>query len=70
LLSVTTEPEATKPQPQNGGAAAVDPIKAKKFLPLAMMKAKKAAGEDTWRTFSSDEKKRLTQIELVKLASK
>jgi SAM-dependent methyltransferase len=48
----------------------LDPIKAKKMLPMAMMKAKKAAGAEQWNSLSSDEKKRLTQIELEKLAGK
>ena len=43
---------------------AVDLIKEKKLLPMAMMKAKKNAGADKWQELSSDEKKRLTQIEL------
>jgi mRNA (guanine-N7-)-methyltransferase len=48
----------------------LDPIKAKKMLPMAMMKAKKIAGEDKWKSLSSDEKKRWTQIELEKIAAK
>mgnify|MGYP000482622023 CR=1 FL=1 len=48
----------------------LDPIKAKKMLPMAMMKAKKIAGEEKWKSFSSDEKKRWTQIELEKIAAK
>jgi len=51
-------------------AIELDPIKAKKMLPMAMMKAKKAAGEERWKALSSDEKKRLTQLELEKLAAK
>lgn len=47
-----------------GIKAAVDPIQAKKMLPMAMMKAKKNVGADNWNVLSSDEKKRLTQIEL------
>ena len=47
-----------------GSKAAVDPVKAKKMLPMAMMKAKKNVGADNWNMLSSDEKKRLTQIEL------
>jgi len=45
----------------------IDPIEEKKKLPMAMMKAKKAAGEGKWKGLSSEEKKRLTQIELKKL---
>jgi hypothetical protein len=48
----------------------LDPIKAKSMLPMAMMKAKKKAGEEKWKSFSSDEKKRWTQIELEKIAAK
>eukprot|EP00980_Cylindrotheca_fusiformis_P010109 scaffold2243_cov122-Cylindrotheca_fusiformis.AAC.25 len=47
----------------------LDPIKAKKMLPVAMIKAKKATGEAEWRNLSSDEKTRRTQIELEKIAS-
>jgi len=47
----------------------LDPIKAKKMYPMAMMKAKRAAG-DQWNSFSRDEKEELTQIELEKLAAK
>jgi hypothetical protein len=55
-----TEAQTTKV----GSKAAVDPIKAKKMLPMAMMKAKKNVGADNWNALSSEEKKRLTQIEL------
>ena len=51
-------------------AFVLDPVKAKTLLPMAMMKAKRAAGEDQWSSLSSEEKKRLTQLELVKLAAK
>jgi hypothetical protein len=34
-----------------------------------MMKAKRAAGDDVWKSLASDEKTRLTGIELQKLAS-
>ena len=47
----------------------LDPIKAKKMYPIAMMKAKKIAGEN-WNTFSREEKEALTQKELEKLAAK
>lgn len=47
----------------------LDPIKAKAMLPMAMMKAKKAAGEDVWKSLSGDDKKRRTQIELEKISS-
>jgi len=55
--------EAPKPKVE------LDPIKAKKMYPMAMMKAKRAAG-DQWNSFSRDEKEELTQIELEKLAAK
>lgn len=48
----------------------LDPIKAKKLLPMAMIKAKRAAGEDVWNSLSSEEKKRLTQTQLEVLAKK
>jgi SAM-dependent methyltransferase len=48
----------------------LDPIKAKKMLPMAMMKAKRSVGEEVWKNLSSDEKKRLTQLELEKIAAK
>lgn len=47
----------------------LDPVKAKKMFPMAMMKAKRNAG-DQWDTFSAEEKKERTQIELEKLAAK
>lgn len=45
----------------------IDPIEEKRKIPIAMMIAKKTAGEEKWKGLSSDEKKRLTQIELKKL---
>jgi mRNA (guanine-N7-)-methyltransferase len=48
----------------------LDPIKAKAMVPMAMMKAKKAVGDDTWKTLSSEAKNGLMQIELEKLARK
>jgi SAM-dependent methyltransferase len=48
----------------------LDPVKAKKMLPMAMIRAKRAAGEEKWNTLSSDEKKRLTQLELETIAGK
>jgi hypothetical protein len=50
-------------------AVVLDPIKAKKLFPVAMMKAKKSVGPDEWKSLSSDEKNRLTQIELEKIAA-
>ena len=47
----------------------LDPIKAKKMYPMAMLKAKRNAG-DHWNSFSKDEKEERTQIELEKLAAK
>mmetsp|Transcript_26170 Transcript_26170/g.61480 ORF Transcript_26170/g.61480 Transcript_26170/m.61480 type:complete len:890 (+) Transcript_26170:198-2867(+) len=57
------EEEPTKPKVE------LDPIKVKKMYPMAMMKAKRAAG-DQWNTFTREEKEERTQIELVKLAAK
>jgi mRNA (guanine-N7-)-methyltransferase len=50
-------------------AVELDPIKVKKMYPMAMMKAKRAAG-DLWNSFSKEKKEELTQIELTKLAAK
>uniref|UniRef100_A0A7S4AT26 mRNA (guanine-N(7))-methyltransferase n=1 Tax=Pseudo-nitzschia australis TaxID=44445 RepID=A0A7S4AT26_9STRA len=47
----------------------LDPMKAKKMYPMAMLKAKRNAG-DQWNSFSKDEKEERTQIELEKLAAK
>jgi len=41
--------------------------KAQKMLPMAMMKAKKVYGSDAWNELESDEKKRLTTVELLKM---
>ena len=54
----------------NKAPVELDPIKAKKMLPMAMMNAKRSVGGEKWSSLSSDEKKRLTQIELEKLAAK
>lgn len=40
---------------------------AKKKFPMAMMKAKKLAGEDLWNSLSSEEKKERTNVELKKM---
>ena len=48
----------------------LDPVKAQRMLPMAMIQAKKAAGEEVWNSLSSDEKKRLTQLKLQILAKK
>jgi len=47
----------------------IDPKIKAKFLPVALMKAKKTAGADTWASFSSEEKNRLIEIEVRKMAS-
>jgi SAM-dependent methyltransferase len=49
--------------------AEIDPMLKAKLMPMAMMKAKRAAGDDVWKSLASDEKTRLTGIELQKLAS-
>lgn len=46
----------------------IDPKIKMKLLPMAMMKAKKIVGNDEWANLSSDEKTRLTERELRKLA--
>ena len=59
--------EAKKEQePPLVNLTSVDISKKKKFLPLAMMKAKKAVGSK-WETLSQEEKTRLTNIELEKM---
>lgn len=45
----------------------IDPATKAKLFPMALMKAKKAAGNDSWASFSSEEKNRLTELELRKL---
>lgn len=47
----------------------IDPIKKAKVLPMAMMKAKKAIGDEAWKALSSEEKTRLTDHELRRLAA-
>ncbi|KAG7346103.1 mRNA capping enzyme [Nitzschia inconspicua] len=55
-----SSPSAEEPDIQ------LDPEKAKKMYPMAMMKAKKAAGDD-WNSLSREEKERLTQLQLRKM---
>jgi len=57
---VSTEKQEEKPPEQTD----------QKLLVKAMMKAKMSFGVEQWNTLDGDEKKRLTQIELAKLASK
>ena len=40
---------------------------AKKKFPMAMMKAKKMAGDEVWNSLSSEEKKERTSAELRKM---
>ena len=56
--------EVDHPTTQESNKPTFDPIQEKKMLPMAMMKAKKHVGADKWQKLSSDEKKRLTQVEL------
>jgi SAM-dependent methyltransferase len=49
--------------------AEIDPAVKAKLMPMAMMKAKRAAGDEVWKSLASDEKTRLTGIELQKLAN-
>jgi mRNA (guanine-N7-)-methyltransferase len=49
--------------------AEIDPVLKAKLMPMAMMKAKRVAGDEVWKSLASDEKTRLTGIELQKLAS-
>ena len=39
-----------------------------KVMPMAMIKAKKAAGNDVWVGLSTEERMQLTEVELKKLA--
>jgi mRNA (guanine-N7-)-methyltransferase len=48
----------------------IDPQLKAKFMVMGMTKAKQLAGAEKWALLSSDEKKRLTEIEIRKLASK
>jgi mRNA capping enzyme len=47
----------------------LDPAVKAKFFPMALMKAKKEAGNDVWATLSSEEKNQRTEVELRKLTS-
>jgi mRNA (guanine-N7-)-methyltransferase len=67
---VEEQDEGKEEEEEETPVVELDPIKAKKMLPMAMMKAKRAAGADVWTTLSNEEKKRLTQIELEKIAGK
>ena len=57
------ESEESKP------AVELDPIKAKKMYPMAMLKAKRSAGEQ-WALFSKEEKEHRTQTELLNFIRK
>ena len=46
----------------------IDPAIKAKLLPMAMIKAKKAAGNDVWVGLSTEERMQLTEVELKKLA--
>ena len=59
-----------EPVEAQGPQVELDPVKAQKMLPMAMIQAKKAAGEEVWNSLSSEEKKRLTQLKLQILAKK
>jgi SAM-dependent methyltransferase len=48
----------------------IDPSVKSKLFPVALMKAKTAAGNDAWSTLTSDEKKQRTELELRKLLPK
>ena len=47
----------------------VDPALKVKLMPMAMMKAKKSAGDEEWKLLSSEEKTRLTDLQVRKLAA-
>jgi mRNA (guanine-N7-)-methyltransferase len=40
-----------------------------KWMPMALMKAKKSTGNDEWKAFSREEKTRLIEVELQKMAT-
>lgn len=67
IIILDEEEERNQDESDEEEAVKIDPIEEKKKLPIAMMKAKKAAGEEEWKGLSSEEKKRLTQIQLQKL---
>jgi SAM-dependent methyltransferase len=62
--------ESDEEPPKEESEVELDPIKAKKMLPMAMIQAKRSAGEEVWNTLSSEEKKRLTEVQLQVLARK
>jgi hypothetical protein len=63
------EGDADEEDTEEQEPAEIDPALKAKLMPMAMMKAKRVAGDDVWKSLASDEKTRLTGIELQKLAS-
>jgi len=49
--------------------APIDPAFKAKMLPMALMKAKKSVGNDRWKELSSEDKTKLTDQELRKMAT-
>ena len=45
----------------------IDPAVKTKLMPMAMIKAKKAVGNEAWVGLSTEERMRLTETELKKL---
>lgn len=67
--STMTDMDDDSEEEQEEDLPEVDPALKTKLLPMAMMKAKKAVGNDEWNELSSEEKTRLTDIELRKMAA-
>ena len=69
--TVAAVPEKDEQTSPDATSEAVDDITshpdAKKKFPMAMMKAKKLAGDDLWNSLSSEEKKERTNAELKKM---
>ena len=62
------EPDETPLSDDEAEEDEVDPAIKAKLLPMAMIKAKRASGQDVWAGLSSEEKENLIEIELKKLA--
>jgi hypothetical protein len=45
----------------------IDPVLKAKLMPMTMMKAKRVAGDEVWKSLASNEKTRLAEIELQNL---
>jgi mRNA (guanine-N7-)-methyltransferase len=64
--SGTSDNEAASDRKEDAGLSAE--MKAK-WMPMALLKAKKSTGIDEWTALSSEEKTRLIEVELEKMAT-